>query len=81
MNGSEFFQSLKERKQWNEEEASFYFSRDSIEGIRLKFTYPPLSEEQNDTFKLSGHFACFEDNELYTVIYLPLQRELSIDFP
>ncbi|OMD40694.1 hypothetical protein [Paenibacillus odorifer] len=70
MNGSEFFRSLKEGKHWNEDVASFYFSKNSIEGIRLKFTYPPLSEEQDDTFKLSGYFACFEDNELYTVIYL-----------
>lgn len=70
MNELEFYRSLRERKQWNGEDVSFYFSKESIEGIRLKYIYPPLSENQNDSFKLSGYVANFEENELYTVVYL-----------
>ncbi|MNO78711.1 hypothetical protein D3C76_698600 [compost metagenome] len=70
MNALEFVRSLEEPKQWIKEDVSFYYPKDSIENIRLKFIYPPLSEDQNDTFKLSGNFACFEKSELYAVLTL-----------
>ena len=72
MNIQDFIIKLNTVKNWDKNEISLKVPPDTLLSKRLKFIYPLFDERTEKTFKLTGCFIGFNDNELYGILYLIL---------